>query len=86
MTYNAASYNDLVRDAANAVIRGVDDGLACMEVEFPPIMGLDCAHSAWLTLGIAEACALCDPWQCCCSSVCTRRQQRVAAHTVSPAR
>lgn len=37
MTYRPESYNELVGDAAAALLKGVEAGLTRMEVEFPPI-------------------------------------------------
>ncbi|KAI8470773.1 MAG: hypothetical protein J3K34DRAFT_419381 [Monoraphidium minutum] len=37
MTYRPESYSELVGDAAAAILRGAEAGLARMEVEFPPI-------------------------------------------------
>eukprot|EP00192_Tetraselmis_astigmatica_P012329 CAMPEP_0117680296 /NCGR_PEP_ID=MMETSP0804-20121206/18275_1 /TAXON_ID=1074897 /ORGANISM="Tetraselmis astigmatica, Strain CCMP880" /LENGTH=398 /DNA_ID=CAMNT_0005489781 /DNA_START=35 /DNA_END=1228 /DNA_ORIENTATION=+ len=39
MVYRPESYQELVEDAASAVLAGIDDGLKFMEVEFPPVPG-----------------------------------------------
>lgn len=42
-TYKPATYNELISDAANAMVRALDAGTTRMEVEFPAVPTTDCA-------------------------------------------
>lgn len=40
-TYRPSSYNELIDDASQAVLAGLQDGLTRMEVEFPAVSNVD---------------------------------------------
>jgi hypothetical protein len=43
-TYKPETYNELLGDAANAMVRALGAGVTRMEVEFPAVPTTDCAH------------------------------------------
>jgi hypothetical protein len=45
-TYRPSSYNELVDDAVQSIVSGLNDGLMRMEVEFPAVSNVD-GELAW---------------------------------------
>ena len=44
MAYKPETFSEIVSDAADALMRGIKDGIKQAEVEFPAIASADCAH------------------------------------------